>query len=351
MAFDGLFLNSDRGSGALPSKEGKAFLENKTTENQIYTVPTEGAGEGLRLRLRYADLYSGGKKRTVTDCQGRNVKVNPQGFSVLMIGSDTLEISVIGREETVNGIDTRPIADVKVRFGDKELETTRLTENVVCGNDENLLCIELNGREMAWSLASSRRGHMHKLELPSAVSVQKIGFGLTPGDAVEISELTVKPLTDIEVLYGDKPEWEGYDAEEALLLAQTADQIANPLVGRWKVFDYDFDDAVASLPVDYEFVILPVCEGCYDIVYLSGGRGSAKAGEVKARLKRSGFEGVWDVEWLTADGRLLREGIRLTPDYSAGAADDFINGLSGYSLLKLSFPMQSASFRLRRIAQ
>lgn len=297
----------------------------------------EDCRDSFKLRLRYRDLRCDGRKYT---------------FDMAVIGRDTLAFGISTSEKAINGIDTGQVADVSVTLNGRQLSAARVTD-IASGPDLNLLTVRGSGTSLVWSLGCGKSREEHAVTLPEplrpeAVSLDVGKFDVGKSGRLDISEFSIQPADKASALYGGKPGWAAYDVRLLADATDTDTQLRYPLAGDWKIYDYDFDDSACILPVDYEFKILPTADGGYDVILAGGGRGDMRPGDVKARLQTSGFPDVWDVEWLTADGRLLHDGIRLVPDYSAGAADDVANGIGGFRLLKVSFPLQSASFRLRR---
>ena len=136
-----------------------------------------------------------------------------------------------------------------------------------------------------------------------------------------------------EWIGGEAPAFTDMHAVDAAMSASGSD----PLAGEWEYLDRDIAPGLATLGGKYTVAIVPAGdEGAYDIVYLSGADvGGWRAGQVKGRLKPSGFAGNYDLEWLDA------RGMRLADDNDAQLD-------SALGILTLRFPVYKSQIRMRR---
>lgn len=342
--FDGYFLNAARGFGVLPVEEGRGAFRNTGPAPAVFGLDIPELPDEFNLRIRYADLHSDGRRHDATDASGRRVRLRPEGFSVCLCGvKDTLEFRLRGAEREVNGIERGPTVEVIVRLRGETLDSVVFTENVALAPHENMFVLRYREKSVGYMLGSSKRGEIHEvsLSLPGCGDdylpgkITGIRIVVPPAGALLLDELTVLPADRRAIFFDAVADTDSYTDDELDSPENRDSGLSFPLEGRWKIYDYDYDDTLVTLPVDYEFRLVGRRESggvAYDLVYLGGGSGQMRRGDVKATLMPSGFPGVWDVEWLTADGRLLRKGIRAS---------------SEHPLLTFRFALQSASFRLR----
>lgn len=111
------------------------------------------------------------------------------------------------------------------------------------------------------------------------------------------------------------------------------------LPGIYSLYDYDHDDSYASMGGQYRIAMLPAEEeGDYDIVYMSGARVLGdiwKEGMRKGLLKASPFSNVFDVEWVDAEGSVMRHDVQADFDPLT-------------QLVTIRFPYQNATLRFRK---
>ena len=128
-----------------------------------------------------------------------------------------------------------------------------------------------------------------------------------------------------------------FESEAALMeyLAKSEDKKE----GLWMYLDRNIDTANAMLGGEYRVATVAGGDDCYDIIYLGGDNlfeQSWQPLEVRGRLMSTPFIDHYDLEWQTADGRLLRR------DTSAAFE-------AGGAVLNLNFPLLKSAFRFRRL--
>lgn len=156
------------------------------------------------------------------------------------------------------------------------------------------------------------------------------GFAASPGASIRITDISltqVSSLSDMEA-----GEWKDLEKLDRYF-ADSGDDIE----GYWTVFDRTLDEARLRMGGDYRLAIVK-SGGAYDIIYIDGAKTNSvkwKKGMVKGRLYPGPFPGIFDVEWIDAEGKPLRRDIKA----QSGEGDT----------LTIQFPYQSSTIRLRRI--
>lgn len=113
-----------------------------------------------------------------------------------------------------------------------------------------------------------------------------------------------------------------------------------PLAGRWRMIDRQMQSSNVDAGGDYLLRLRPVVDG-YEIEYLEGAKiypGSWLPGHLKALMTATGVAGVYDLEWLKADGSSADKEARAV--YSP---DD--------NLLSFIFPHLQATMRFARLEE
>lgn len=108
---------------------------------------------------------------------------------------------------------------------------------------------------------------------------------------------------------------------------------------RWQLLDRNCDDRLAEPGGDYLLESIPLADGGMELLYLGGARlypGLWKPGELKARLRPTGIENVWNVEWIDAEKTPLTLEIKAHLDQPT-------------DVLTIHFPRRSAALRFRRL--
>lgn len=190
-----------------------------------------------------------------------------------------------------------------------------------------------------WRLTNSGQGFIlsagnHSMTELATLHVsdgcKAFGFAASPGASILITDISLtrtSPLSDME-----EGEWK--DLEK--LDRHFADSEDN-LEGYWTVFDRTLEESLLRMGGDYSLAIVKN-GGTYDIIYIDGAKTNSakwKKGMVKGKLYPGPFPGIFDVEWIDAEGKPLSRDIKA----QSGEGDT----------LTIQFPYQSSSVRLRRI--
>lgn len=113
----------------------------------------------------------------------------------------------------------------------------------------------------------------------------------------------------------------------------------NDIAGIYTLYEYEHDDSYARIGGNYRIGVIPSDSSeNYVIIYIDGGKVNSDLwsyGMVKGRLKATPFAGIFDVEWIDAEGDVMKH------DVSA----DF-DGLT--SMLSIKFPYQRSLLKFRK---
>lgn len=356
----------------MPKNEaGLASIVNSTCLPISYDLYFGDPLDHFTLRLRYSDLSTDGNKRQITGASGSKKKVKGDGFSIIFgcENGDSIRLTIKALEVGKYDFESRSSLEVVISksihasgnaLGEAPksseiLARQEIKNSVNFGRYENLLTIELEKSKLTYSLGNGNKVKSYSAQI-GAQRIVSASLEVSPGNEMIIRELDIFTRESrSEDLGAHLDVWPAYDMSEFAEEPSDERLLRFPLEGRWKLYDFEIDSDLATLPTDYLFYLravekprpgslaesddavataVPAGQIEYDMVYLAGGQGNMKPGEIKARLKDSGFSGIWDVEWRATDGRILHSDIRMT--------------LADFPLLSFTFPLHSARFRLRR---
>lgn len=164
----------------------------------------------------------------------------------------------------------------------------------------------------------------------------------SPTGATSVPTINPAPGGEISVsLLQMDAEPDSFDAdslEDVGALLESLPGEGNGIAGVYSLFDNSYDDTYAVPGGDYRVALKPYSDGSFTMIYLSGARTFAESwrlGMRKALLRPMPFPNVFDVEWVDAEGDIMRHDVE---------AEYF--PLS--QTLTVSFPLQGASLRFRR---
>lgn len=132
--------------------------------------------------------------------------------------------------------------------------------------------------------------------LPEGLRPDTVLLRLPPQARMEISEMA---FTRLDV--APEPLWSAFADAAAIDAYLAASRL--PREGYMNLLDRSLDESLLRLGGDYRLAMVTAPDGGLDLIYVSGATHNADAwlpGMVKARLRPSGIEGVWDVEWRDA---------------------------------------------------
>lgn len=182
-----------------------------------------------------------------------------------------------------------------------------------------------------FSLEAGNREYIQALEGAIPLKdVDSIRFIASPGVTAEFSDIELKKTTTPGNL--KKTDYGKPEVLEAHL-ARSRDRHE----GIWRVFDRSFDEDLLRIGGSYTFAIIDAGDGTYQLIYLSGAVKNARAwspGMVKALMKPTGFNDVFDIVWYDSEG---------LPVFNE------VKGQCADGTLSISFPYHNSELRLRRL--
>lgn len=185
-----------------------------------------------------------------------------------------------------------------------------------CGNE---LILSAGNRSMSEIAKVQGNGECHAF-----------GFAASPGAAILITDISIiqdSPLSGMKA-----GEWQ----DPGRLDRHFADS-DDPLEGYWTLFDRTLDESLLRMGGDYRLAIVKD-GGRYEIIYIDGAKtnsGKWERGMAKGILYPEPFPGIFNVEWIDAEGKHLGNGIKA----QTGEGDTLL----------IQFPYQSSTVRLRRL--
>ncbi|MDE7419089.1 MAG: LysE family translocator [Muribaculaceae bacterium] len=213
--------------------------------------------------------------------------------------------------------------------GGQQLASVVVSKGVDAYRGKNAWRINQSGFQ--WSLFGGNREYNHILSFNSSLrpSAQP---EIVPvrADGIVVSDFDVEKSSNL-LSY--------VSPEEIFSTIKSLSPKPKEISGVYSLLDYEFDDTYARPGGLYRLAILPdeASEG-FCIFYLEGAKINASIwspGMIKGKLMPSPFANVFNVEWIDAEGSLMRSDIQAEFDPLA---------LS----LTIKFPYQSSSMRYRK---
>lgn len=193
---------------------------------------------------------------------------------------------------------------------------------------QNSWCVARKGN--VWRVLAGNREYRDLLVFISDMEVPlKPSVSAAPGGEISVSLLQIDVEPDA---FGSVP------CVNVSMLLDSIDNSGDGIAGIYSLFDHTYDDSYAVPGGDYRMALMPLDEGGFSMIYLSGARTLAdcwRPGMSKALLKPTPFRNVFDVEWVDAEGDVMRHDVQ---------AEFF--PLS--STITFSFPLQGSSLRFRK---
>lgn len=189
----------------------------------------------------------------------------------------------------------------------------------------------LTCRDGAFSLETGNREYLQALEGTIPLKgVDSICFIASPGVSTEFSNIELQKISSPGILkktvYGDAEVLQSY-------LARSRDARE----GIWRMFDRSFDEDLLRMGGSYTLAMIGAGDGTYELIYLDGAIKNARAwspGMVKALMKPTGFNDIFDIVWYDSEGLPVSNEIK--GQYADGT-------------LSISFPYHNSELRLRRL--
>lgn len=325
--------NSTRGFGPFTSSANKisdvgSRLTNNTNDTLFFMAP---CGEADALEFRCKVRNHRGKAHWGIALAGHRQDPKPSG-------NELVRIDIRALEGNFDGISTMPVLEIEMNTGESEptkksfADDTDLLKRIRSGMGGP----DPTGSQNFFKLVASNSaltlfGGLHSPDalvsgqLPEGFLADSIGFFITPGASISVDEIKlVSSRTDsYAACWTDLQELDDY-------LAMSHD----PMEGYWQTLDRSLDESLLKLGGDYRYALVK-SEGGYELVYLSGARVNGanwQPGMLKASLKPSGIEGIWDVTWHDAMHMPMSHELKAQTDP---------NGT-----LTIQFPYQDSQLRL-----
>ena len=157
-------------------------------------------------------------------------------------------------------------------------------------------------------------------------AITGFGFFAGWGDALLVS--------DISITYDSTENPTDFSSE---YINEYMSESEDPLEGYWTFFDRDLDESLLKPGGFYTLACIKK-DDCYQMLYLDGSAINAdewQPGDIKAILKPTYFNGIYEVEWFDA--------LKSPMNYDIKAQ------LGEGNTLNFQFPYQSSKFRLRKL--
>lgn len=234
-----------------------------------------------------------------------------------------------GSSITVHAIETRGSKKNRV------ISRENIQKGLDCSGNPNRFALERS--EAGYILRGGNHGMQTILEIDSDNSMlemmkpDSIGFILYQGAKCRISDITLETFSHPHYPFTMHDVWAKHPDTE---------NIDNPLVGNWSVYDFAFDTSAMISGGDYEIAITEDtnAHGHYNILYLSGAniwRDKWQTGMLKGRLSPTSTENIFRLDWYDASGTSLGSSPRAELNTEIG-------------LLTLHFPDLNSKVRLIR---
>ena len=327
-----LHWNSSRGYSPFKYATPQGIDINNTTDSIIYDFyRLEEQVQSFSLSFRSKSLNSNPlKSYSYITSDGKKAHVrNPFWGFCIVTDKDTLAIQIKCEEQPKeNGSDAAMVIKLYCRNLPSQ-QTIILDKGFNLYDGDNLWNVTVNGGNI--EISGGERGMKEIVSLNLNIgNLTGIGFFCGWGSHLIFSDinLEIKSLANhncqIELL-------EDVD----LYLKKSKD----PLEGYWAIFDRELEETLIKTGGDYNLLCLKDDDG-YNFVYLNGAsvnENNWKPGDLKIKLTKSPFEGIYDVIWIDA--------------MKAPMSKDIKAQTGDWDTLLIQFPYQSSKIRLRKITR
>ena len=324
------------------SGDDAATLSNPSSDTvRILTA----AGDECEFRFKVKNLHCSPAKRYEyrgADGVARKVAMPPWGIVVKGFQGEDITLLMESTETSPDMISSEAALRISLfSNGDKRQErlfgtTSGLADKLKssqAGPDPtgslNFYKVVIKGGAMRLFGGIHSPSLLMEYDLPGDFRPDSIGFALTPGAAVELSDIR---LTD----YAAMPDRHDITWDDPTALDTHLQNSRDRLEGYWQIIDRSLEETLLKMGGDYRFAMVKAKTG-YTLVYLSGAKVNAHQwtfGMPKAHLTPSGIDGIWDVVWLDAMHSPLSHELKAQQDKDG--------------TLTVQFPYQSSRLRLVR---
>ncbi len=306
--------------------------------------PAQASAADFILDFKLANLASHpSKKYYYTDSIGQRISVASPPWGLLLRDADGREIALQFHNDEYSAT---PLSSQRAVFIEASLpggfSCSRAVEKGVATSDllnhyrlsynpADGLSLRMGRNSLSTPIVLNDPERIPLAEDSSAVfgNLKEIALILTPAANIRIGRerLRLASAPDKNLT--------SFDAEE---ISYRMVRSADPLEGRWRLFDYTLEDNYLKLGGDYEIIIMRRPEGDYEMIYQSGAticRNSWQPGMLKGLLTPTGLDAIYDVRWRDVNGLSLTTTIKAQ--------------LESPDILTLRFPVQSSSLRFARL--
>lgn len=322
---ENIYLNSKRGFGDFRNASDSLLLLRATEADTLTDMVAVAPHQRMEISFRAANLNNdSGKKYRTT-----NGKIAHPGWGLKLTDRQGNKESIL--VSTTDNPRDETYSRTSLDFAASSSETNaKITDGVDFFSGPNSFLLSIDSGH--FTLMGGNREYKPIMEWQTNITaVDSIGFFVAPGAALQIEYLNVEypsPLFGREISEFGNPD----------VLASYLSRSTAPMEGIWKVYDRVLEEDQLRMGGEYMVAMIATPSG-YDLHYLSGAIVMAntwRPGMLKGRLVKSGFENVYDVEWLDATGTLLPGEIKASYESP---------------ILTILFPHQSSTLRLRKINQ
>lgn len=313
----------------LPDSAGNLVNTGSDTLSALAVLKSPGADFEMRFLIENRRVNPN-KKYKYTDTSGLSRSVAMPAWQIVVYDTSGKEVSflITSEEGGFDGISTR--RQLCVATGG-----VLSSEKIVAGHTDasgatNVFSLQIKEGELCLKGGNHGLKVIAARSLPAGFSPMASGWKVMPGGAVRIDDVR---LTEYSGRSGNaKSPWLGGSLVDEYL-ADSED----PMEGYWLIYDRSLEESLVRLGGDYRLAMVRSDDG-YDLLYMSGAvtnAGSWTPGMVKCRLRPSGADGIWRVEWTDS---------MFVPISNEVQAQ--VEGDSG--LIKIQFPYHRSSMRLIR---
>ncbi|MDE7412777.1 MAG: LysE family translocator [Muribaculaceae bacterium] len=324
-AFDTpLYLNSSRGFGNFNHAADSTLIIEAYTNDTVCDLIAIPAHVDFNVSFRATNLHNkSGKGYAI---KGGPKQKNPGWGIVLADKSGKREIISI---RTLDNIRDETYSSPQLLFSRSPgNETNRITNGMDLFTGTN--SFHLNFIHGNISLSGGNREYKPIMSFESSIEYpDSFGFFVAPGAMLSLDHIILSPES-CDDLYIHS-EFGNPD-----VLSSYLNRSRNKMEGIWKIWDRSLEEDYLRMGGDYECALIENEDG-YDLIYLDGARTEARSwrsGMIKARLKKTSFKDIFDVEWIDSSRKKLPDEIKASLDGG---------------ILTITFPYQSSVLRLRKI--
>ncbi|MDE6578236.1 MAG: hypothetical protein K2J82_06375 [Muribaculaceae bacterium] len=326
--------NKGRGYQPFRNASGEGIeIDNQSStpisDNFLLPVPSASFSLSFRAANRHAHP---GKRFPYLDKDGRQKRVSMPAWDAILKFSPEDSISVrIASVEQATSVSSQNGIEISILNSEGEA----ISKKFISGNED----IDCYTGFNSWTLSGSENGleiwggaRSLSLLLHADMTLPPCsGFGFSAHPAADLMIKDISFSDNSPVSMSIFHSWKGADELDAYLKKSK-----DPLEGYWSLFDRDLEESLLLMGGDYRCAIVRDADR-YLLLYLSGARVNAKKwrqGMVKAILTPDLFSGIFNVEWIDAEGNSLSNSIKAQTGEG--------------NTLSLQFPYHNSSLRLRK---